>query len=361
MSLRKASQKFGIPKSTICDYKNQKYKHTKLNHNRLLSDTEEVSVANYLKWMANQVLPVTRKVLKCIVKDILAKKSTIWNLQVVPSKKWCQRFMRKYNLKSKKPRQISSGRLISKEQILSFFQVLSTKIGTYSPSVIYNIDETGFSKQTDIQAPVIAPSGSKPMTRDIFTNDHVTSVHCISAAGQNMSPLIIFSKRVPRSLQGEEPRGWLYRSTNSGFINSEIFIDWFNLIFLKEKPKDEKSLLIMDAHSTHVSLPFFELAVQHNVEVVTLPSKSSHILQPLDQIFGPLKETFAQTALTLKYVNGNILTNTSKFPHILKYAMDKAWSVHVIKTSFLRTGITSDIRGQAFSLYFFYVCLQIKI
>ena len=261
----------------------------------------------------------------------------------MPSKKWCQRFLKKYHLKSKKAKQVSNGRLISKEQVLSFFQVLSDKIGSYTPSVMYNIDETGFSKQTEIQAPVIAPSASKPMSKEIFTNDHVTSVPCISAAGQNMSPMLIFSKRVPRSLQGEEPKGWLYRSTNSGFINSEIFIDWFKFIYLKEKPKGERSLLIMDAHCTHVSLPFFELAIEHNVEVITLPSKSSHILQPLDQIFGPLKETFAETALTLKYVSGNVLTNTSKFPHLLKYSMEKAWSIHVIKTSFLRTGIINDM------------------
>ena len=63
MSLRKASKKFGIPKSTTSDYKNQKYAQTSLNHNQLLSDVEEVLVANYLKWMASQALPVTRKVL----------------------------------------------------------------------------------------------------------------------------------------------------------------------------------------------------------------------------------------------------------------------------------------------------------
>ena len=99
----------------------------------------------------------------------------------------------------------------------------------------------------------------------------------------------------------------------------------------------------MDARSTHVSLLFFELAIEHDVEVITLPSKSSHNLQPLDKIFGAFKETFVETAVILKYVSGNVLTNTSKFPHILKYSMEKAWSIHVIKTSFLRTGIINDM------------------
>ena len=153
-----------------------------------------------------------------------------------------------------------------------------------------------------------------------------------------MPSLCIFTKHIPRALQGLEPDGWLFRQTPSGFINSEIFLEWFEEIFLKYKPTGKPCLLIMDAHSTPVSSGFIDSAKFNNVEVLTIPSKSSHVLQPLDQIFSLLKETYAQTAMFLKYVNGDVLTNTSKFPDLLRFSMEKAWSVHIIKSAFQKTG-----------------------
>ena len=150
--------------------------------------------------------------------------------------------------------------------------------------------------------------------------------------------MCIFAQRVPRPLQGEEPDGWLFRQTPSGFITSDLFLEWFQDIFLKNKPAGKPCLLILDAHSTHVSANFIAQAKANDVEVITIPSKSSHVLQPLDQIFSVLKETFAQTAASLKYVSGDLLTNTSKFPYLLRYSMDKAWSVHMVKAAFQRTG-----------------------
>ena len=68
-----------------------------------------------------------------------------------------------------------------------------------------------------------------------------------------MPPMVIFSKRVPRELQENDISGWLYKSTPSGFINSDLFCEWFEQIFLKNKPQNSPSPLIMDAHSTHVT------------------------------------------------------------------------------------------------------------
>ena len=342
MSYRKASKTFKVPQTTIHSYVKKKYAVargvTVLNHNRLLNNHEEISICNYIKWMSSQALPLTKKYLRQIVQEILIKKKAKFDPSKVPSTRWCQRFLKRHSLKSKRARQVDPGRLLSRENIESFFKILSEKITKFTPDVIFNIDETGFSKQTDIQAHVITPVGCKPISKQVFTNGHVTSVNCVSASGQNFPPMCIFAQRVPRPLQGEEPDGWLFRQTPSGFITSDLFLEWFQDIFLKNKPAGKPCLLILDAHSTHVSANFIAQAKANDVEVITIPSKSSHVLQPLDQIFSVLKETFAQTAASLKYVSGDLLTNTSKFPYLLRYSMDKAWSVHMVKAAFQRTG-----------------------
>ena len=226
---KKAATHFSIPKTTLHDHVHNKYKicdrstSKKFVPNRLLSEIEEVSVVNYIKWMASRAIPVTRKVLKTVVHEILIQRTVKFNPKKTPSKKWCQRFLRKHQLRSKKARRTDPDHIVTEDQVKTFFDNLKAKIDNYEPKCIFNVDETGFSKQTEIQAPVIAPIGCRAITRKIFTSDHVTSANCISAVGQNMPPMVIFSKRVPRDLQNNELQGWLYKSTPSDFINSNLF------------------------------------------------------------------------------------------------------------------------------------------
>ena len=341
--IRKISRKYGVPRATLQRLKKLGTVSNSQPHNKLLSPSEEESLVNYIKWMAASNYPIKNKVLKVTVQGIL-KKKRINFANKTPSSQWCQRFLKAHHLISKKAKQLEAGRIrsVNAQNFDKFFDLLHEVMVKnhiqLSPERIFNMDETGFSKQTNLQAPVIAPIGTKPHSRPIFTNDHITSVHSASASGQVLSPMIIFTKSIPRAIHDTEPKGWIYRSTNSGFINTDLFLQWFRDIFLKQIPKERPVILLLDAHSTHVTIEFANLAIQNQVEVISLPSKTSHILQPLDQIFGTLKESFASTAMNLKYVNGNIVTNQALFPNLLQVAMDKAWSPHVVKMAFQRTG-----------------------
>ena len=347
MSIRKASRKFKIPRSTLFAYKQDKNRPLSYQSpkNKLLTSTEEKSLANYLRWMAKRMFPLIRSTFRAMVQEILSKRNVKIDTAVTPCKKWCQNFMKRHKLSSKKAKQMTKGRkdAASKDVIESYFDLLEKTMADLnisdSPDCLYNMDETGFSKQTDIQAPVIVPTGHRPgFTQQVFSNDHVTSVHAISASGNFLPPMIIFSKNVPKDLVGNEIKGWKYSFTKSGFISSQLFIQWFTDIFLKNIPPQRPVLLLFDPHSTHVSLDFIEIAKSNQVEVLCFPSKMSHIAQPLDQIFGYMKEVFAQTALSLKLVRSDVITNKSKFPYILQQSTDKAWSVYLVKKAFERTG-----------------------
>ena len=353
MSIRKASRMFKIPRSTLFDYRNNRNKVVGViqTPHKLLTKTEEESLSNYLHWMAERMFPLIRSTLRALVQEILAKRKVKFDPAKTPSKKWCQKFLKRHKLSSKKAKQINRGKYeaASPENIDSFYKLLESTVTSLAisdaPECIFNMDETGFSKQTEIQAPVIVPTGHRPgFTHHIFTNDHITSVHAISASGQSIPPMIIFSKNVPRSLLNCEIRNWKYTSSKSGFISTQIFHDWFTEVFLKNIPSRRPVLLLLDPHSTHVSIQFIETAKLNEVEVISFPSKLSHLIQPLDQIFGYLKEVFSQTALSLKLVQSDVITNKTTFPYILQQSLDKAWSVFLIKSAFAKTGEASYLQ-----------------
>ena len=48
---------------------------------------------------------------------------------------------------------------------------------------------------------------------------------------------------------------------------------------------DKKHLLIIDGHKSHLyNLPFYEAMRANNIEFLTIPSHTSHVLQPLDSV-----------------------------------------------------------------------------
>ena len=77
--------------------------------------------------------------------------------------------------------------------------------------------------------------------------------------------------------------------------NFSCWIDHFT--FLKEKEGvlslSLRHLLILDGHKSHVSLEVVEKARRKGLDMITLPSHTSHGLQPLDvSYFGPVKQHF---------------------------------------------------------------------
>lgn len=83
----------------------------------------------------------------------------------------------------------------------------------------------------------------------------------------------------------------------SSYINTDLFMKWFEEVFLRHK-SSRKTLLILDGHSSHSNnIRLLEVAKENNVILLCLPSHTTHALQPLDRAFlRPLKVYFAQEA-----------------------------------------------------------------
>ena len=78
------------------------------------------------------------------------------------------------------------------------------------------------------------------------------------------------------------PPTWLFTASDSGFINSDIFYQWFTKCFIPHCGKARPVLLVMDNHDSHVSIETVQAALDNEMVLVGLPAHTTHILQPLD-------------------------------------------------------------------------------
>jgi hypothetical protein len=71
------------------------------------------------------------------------------------------------------------------------------------------------------------------------------------------------------------------------------FPSFFKRLILGGISQTNCHLLILDGHGSHVTLKAIEQATDFGLDMITLPSHTSHALQPLNvSFFKPFKTTF---------------------------------------------------------------------
>ena len=86
------------------------------------------------------------------------------------------------------------------------------------------------------------------------------------------------------------PLGSRYTVSQNGWMTTPAYINWFRNLFIPSLPAERPILLILDGHSSHVSLEVRDLAVSNEIHMLKLPPHLSHLLQPLDvRVFKPMK------------------------------------------------------------------------
>ena len=120
----------------------------------------------------------------------------------------------------------------------------------------------------------------------------VTIVCCASATGNYVPPAMVFArKRMKSELYNDAPAEALPLISDSGYMNTELFVDWLHHFAKYVNPsQDHLVLLILDNHSSQCSLDTVLFCREHFITLVSLPPHCSHMMQPLDKgFFGPLK------------------------------------------------------------------------
>lgn len=155
------------------------------------------------------------------------------------------------------------------------------------------MDATGFMTRSKSKH-VIAVRGSLNVWESEATASfHLTIFACASAAGFVVPPLFILpGQRVNIDLLSEcRVPGASVTTTESGFINGEVFSAWLPF-FAGSVPLDvpQPLVLILDGCSSHFSGHIHEVGAAVHVPLVIIPSNATHLLQPLDvAVFASMK------------------------------------------------------------------------
>jgi len=89
-------------------------------------------------------------------------------------------------------------------------------------------------------------------------------------------------------------------------MTSQEFIKYMNH-FIKHTGANvaSRTLLLLDNHSSHLSIEAIEMAVEHGITMLSFPPHCTHRMQPLDiTVFGPFKTMYAAEHDNWKKNNG---------------------------------------------------------
>ena len=105
---------------------------------------------------------------------------------------------------------------------------------------------------------------------------------------------------------------------------------------------DEKNrhLLLLDGHNSYVTLEIVTSAMNFGLDIISLPSHISHVLQPLNvNWFKPIKSAFRQILDYWMLLNKGKKVEKTTLCEWTSQALERPFTPNNIKSGFQRTGI----------------------
>lgn len=178
-----------------------------------------------------------------------------------------------------------------------------------------------------------------PLVLNSCTLEHTTAAVTTSADGRVLPTFVIFLQQFPEDgfMDGIDPK-WTTAVSESGHMNGELMELWLTKCFIPNIPRDRPVALFVDNHASHVTTGVINICKENNIELFAYPSNATHILQPNDQLFHNLKDTFSELATSLQFLDENLIVNKKRFTQTLYYAIKKSMTKKNIVAAWSKTG-----------------------
>ena len=153
--------------------------------------------------------------------------------------------------------------------------------------------------------------------------------------------MIIYSKSFPGgNYRFDGPDDALYARSESGWIDSELFLSWMKKVFLRHCGSQRPIILFVDGYVSHITLNVIDLARENDVILFCLPPHTTHALQPLDvSVFRSLKSNFSKVVHALSFAKKDFVVSKREFARVVKVPFERAFSIPNIKAGFGKCGI----------------------
>ncbi|KAJ8878021.1 hypothetical protein PR048_022484 [Dryococelus australis] len=251
------------------------------------------------------------------------------------SKKWWRNFKERYGLTLRVPENLSAYRASMGNPLMidDYFDKLSatTKILKIQDNLkdhIRNVDETGLMYVVKPNK-VVAAIGKKYIYSRMYTESFII----FKGSRWNEA----YKKYcLPNTQVHLFDRGW---------IAKELFVMWFQFFLDSTDGSPKPMLLLMDTHVAHITPQVIELAKENDFHILTFPSHTTHVLQPLDVgVYKALKSTRQKELNDYMAEHPTDKPNKQILHYIFKVPFIKAMSDKNIKNAFGKCGIVPSDR-----------------
>ncbi|GFO22012.1 hypothetical protein PoB_004851700 [Plakobranchus ocellatus] len=349
LSQREAARQYNVPESTLRGrLQGRASVHTAKP--KALSPQEEEKIVDWLKESARKGFGHTRDQIAAAVRSIVSGipgKVTPFK-DNGPGYRWYRGFMKRHSHQiglSNRQALRAQRAAVSAQKIKLWFEIAEKEIGLESkdvlgdPNRIFNCDESTFKFGGGV-AKTLAPVNKRINQVTKETHKQINVLACGSAAGNLMAPLIIFpGQRFTYDPLEGFPEAHLARSGN-GWLDMEIFERWLLNAFVPAVSHLPKPVVFfVDGLKTDNTMKVHDNCKEHGIILYSLPSKASHIVQPLDlTTFKNLKQSWREEVVNFKKETSNTLSKKD-FSKVFKKAWDRGVDRSAVSSGFRAAGI----------------------
>jgi len=274
---------------------------------------------------------------------------------------WILNFKRKYRIVSRKiTKFVSRSAQRDKEQLQiacqEFIATVKSNINLFELDNIYNADESGFNLELH-SGRTLTTQGVKTVesiAQSLSATTHsYTIMPIISASGQLKSPLYLvlkeasgnFGPRVEESLF--RPANVYIAASKSGKLTTQHFQSWFTNVFVPVT--GSFSVLLLDSWSGHcpASLQEFIPKKDKDIRILTIPKKTTEMIQPLDvygfRLWKNFVRTFSDRVMLLNYdINLHLRNNIIKLQSLTHIQLSSPRFHNLFKYAWYKSGYIEE-------------------
>lgn len=357
-SLRNAAKEFNLCHVSLSRYLKKKKNGKPLSvgyvkPRLVFQEEEEAKISEYLVNCSNiyfGLLPleVRKLAYQCAIVIKAKNLPPSWRENELAGSDWFKNFMKRnprLSIRTPEATSLSRATSFNKTNVQDFFGKLTDVMDKYkfSPSHIYNIDETGV---TTVHKPkkIVAPRGQKQVgaITSAERGTLVTLACAINASGNSIPPMFVFPRlRYTDIFVRGGPPECIGAGNSSGWMTEKEFILFLDHFIKYVKPSaQEPVLLLLDNHHSHVNIAVVKKAKENHVIMLSFPPHCSHNLQPLDVgVYGPFKNYLSRTQTAWMHNNPGKTMTIYDIPGIVKDSLPLAINPSNIMNGFKATGI----------------------
>lgn len=361
LTISAAAKQYNIPRTTLADHVHRRRTKVGAGRPTILTPGEEKELVVTCQVLQRMGFGLTREAVSMVVQDYIKdhpERDRAFGSSG-PGYDWWKSFSRRWpDLTTRKPQHLGTQRAKAStrqnldewyEKVKKFFEeVKLTRRGRPCADFadrVWNCDETGFCLGVTAKR-VLAKKGANFVHDTSGGSDRsYITVHCCgSASGIRLPPYILYKgKYLYKDWMIGGPAGALYGVSDSGWMEHKNFQDWFIKGFLpavRHLTETGPVALFFDGHNSHLAISLIETARDAGVDLFTLPSNTSHILQPLDvAVYGPMKTTWRQILQNYKLTTKASKADKKNFASLLAELLKLTMTPAQLRSGFRATGI----------------------